>query len=80
MQEPQSNHSPETSLTRFRKVTEFARAVSDTVENTIFAHDRLMCKCFWPAVCVAVRFYPGGGRCRAIVIAQAVPFSILTFV
>ncbi|KIW62166.1 hypothetical protein, variant [Phialophora macrospora] len=41
-QEPQLHSSPATSLNRFHKVSDFSRAVSDTVEATLFSHDRLL--------------------------------------
>ncbi|OCT48023.1 putative C6 finger domain protein [Cladophialophora carrionii] len=41
-QEPQLYNSPATSLNRFHTVSDFSRAVSDTVESALFAHDRLL--------------------------------------
>ncbi|KAH0827670.1 putative C6 finger domain protein [Fonsecaea pedrosoi] len=42
LQEPQDHGSPETSLKRFRRIHDFARAVSDAVESKLISHDRLM--------------------------------------
>ncbi|EXJ54741.1 hypothetical protein A1O7_10082 [Cladophialophora yegresii CBS 114405] len=41
-QEPRVYNSPATSLNRFHKVSNFSRAVSDTVESALFNHDRLL--------------------------------------
>jgi hypothetical protein len=41
-EEPQLHSSPATSLNRFHKVSDFCRAVSDTIEATLFSHDRLL--------------------------------------
>ncbi|OAP55553.1 hypothetical protein AYL99_10526 [Fonsecaea erecta] len=41
-QEPQDQGSPETSLKRFHRISDFSRAISDAVERTLISHDRLM--------------------------------------
>ncbi|KIW22220.1 uncharacterized protein PV07_12130 [Cladophialophora immunda] len=41
-QEPQDQGSPATSLRRFHRISDFSRAISDAVENTLISHDRLM--------------------------------------
>ena len=41
-QEPFTHGSPTTSLKKFHRVSDFCRAVSDAVENTLISHDRLM--------------------------------------
>jgi hypothetical protein len=41
-QEPKFQGSPATSISLIRRASDFARAVSDAVETTIFSHDRLL--------------------------------------
>ncbi|EXJ57785.1 uncharacterized protein A1O5_12343 [Cladophialophora psammophila CBS 110553] len=41
-QNTQDQGSPATSLKRFHRISDFSRAISDTVEGTLISHDRLM--------------------------------------